>query len=90
MPGSDTALEEVMCRVLGPLLQDGSVAKSEAAHFILGQLNDEFAYPSASSLCLLPYGGDRNPTILTPCYIYHNMNAMLHESTVFNVFWSAA
>ena len=27
MPGSETALEEVMCRVLGPLLQDGSVAK---------------------------------------------------------------
>ena len=27
MPGSETALEEVMCRALGPLLQDGSVAK---------------------------------------------------------------
>ena len=27
MPGSETALEEVMYRVLGPLLQDGSVAK---------------------------------------------------------------
>lgn len=27
MAGSETALEEVMCRVLGPLLQDGSVAK---------------------------------------------------------------
>ena len=27
MPGSETALEEVMCRVLGPLLQDGCVAK---------------------------------------------------------------
>ena len=27
MPGSETALEEVMCRVLGSLLQDGSVAK---------------------------------------------------------------
>ena len=27
MPGSETALEEVMCRVLGPLLQDESVAK---------------------------------------------------------------
>ena len=27
MPGSETALEEVMCRVLGPLIQDGSVAK---------------------------------------------------------------
>ena len=27
MPGSETALEEVMCRVLGPLLQDGAVAK---------------------------------------------------------------
>ncbi|XP_066029493.1 uncharacterized protein [Pocillopora verrucosa] len=27
MPGSETALEEVMCRVLGPLLQDGVVAK---------------------------------------------------------------
>ena len=26
-PGSETALEEVMCRVLGPQLQDGSVAK---------------------------------------------------------------
>ena len=27
MPGSETALEELMCRVLGPLLQDGVVAK---------------------------------------------------------------
>ena len=27
MPGSETALKEVMCRVLGPLLRDGSVAK---------------------------------------------------------------
>ena len=27
MPGSETAFEEVMCRVLGPILQDGSVAK---------------------------------------------------------------
>ena len=27
MPGSKTALEEVMCRVLGPLLLDGTVAK---------------------------------------------------------------
>ena len=27
MPGSETALEELMCRVLGDLIQDGSVAK---------------------------------------------------------------
>ncbi|KAJ8369657.1 hypothetical protein SKAU_G00096850 [Synaphobranchus kaupii] len=27
MPGSETALEELMCRVLGPLLQEGIVAK---------------------------------------------------------------
>ena len=27
MPGSETALEELMCRVLGSLLQDGVVAK---------------------------------------------------------------
>ena len=27
IPESETALEEVMCRVLGPILQDGSVAK---------------------------------------------------------------
>ena len=27
MPGSETALEELMCRVLGDLLQDGIVAK---------------------------------------------------------------
>ena len=27
MPGSETALKKVMCRVLGPLLQDRSVAK---------------------------------------------------------------
>lgn len=27
MPGSETALEELMCRVLGPLLQEGVVAK---------------------------------------------------------------
>ena len=27
IPGSETALKEVMCRVLGPLLHDGSVAK---------------------------------------------------------------
>ena len=27
MPGSETALEELMCRVVGPLLQEGTVAK---------------------------------------------------------------
>ena len=27
MPGSETALEELMCRILGDLLQDGIVAK---------------------------------------------------------------
>ena len=27
MPGSEIALEEVMCRVLGPLLQDGIATK---------------------------------------------------------------
>ena len=27
MPGSETALEEMMCRVLGDSLQDGTVAK---------------------------------------------------------------
>ena len=27
MPGSETALEELMCRVLGPMLQEGTVAK---------------------------------------------------------------
>ena len=27
MPGSETALEEIMCRVLGDLLQEGIVAK---------------------------------------------------------------
>ena len=27
IPSSETALEEMMCRVLGDLLQDGSVAK---------------------------------------------------------------
>ena len=27
MPGSENALEEVVCRILGPLVQDGSVAK---------------------------------------------------------------
>ena len=27
MPGSETALEELMCKVLGDLLQDGQVAK---------------------------------------------------------------
>ena len=27
LPGSETALEELMCRVLGDLIQDGCVAK---------------------------------------------------------------
>ena len=27
MPGSETALEELMCRVVGPLLQEGTIAK---------------------------------------------------------------
>ena len=27
MPGSETALEELLCRILGDLLQEGSVAK---------------------------------------------------------------
>ena len=41
MPGSETALEELMCRVLGDLLKEGSVAKIADDVYIGGNTPDE-------------------------------------------------
>ncbi|XP_060603736.1 uncharacterized protein LOC132756634 [Ruditapes philippinarum] len=41
MPGSETALEELMCRVLGDLLQEGVVAKLADDLYIGGNTTDE-------------------------------------------------
>ena len=39
MPGSETALEELMCRVFADLLHEGSVAKLADDLFCGGQTN---------------------------------------------------
>lgn len=44
MPGSETALEELMCRVLGDCLQDGYVAKLADDLYCGGQTVDEFLH----------------------------------------------
>ena len=41
MPGSETALEELMCRVLGDLLQDGKVAKIANVFYCGGNSPEE-------------------------------------------------
>ncbi|KAK3083239.1 hypothetical protein FSP39_017533 [Pinctada imbricata] len=43
MPGSETALEEMMCRVLGDCLQDGCVAKLADDLYCGGETIDELA-----------------------------------------------
>ena len=44
MPGSENALEEVMCRILGPLVQDGSVAKITDDLYSGGNTPQELLY----------------------------------------------
>ena len=41
MPGSETALEELVCRILGDFLQEGSVAKLGDDLFCWGETLDE-------------------------------------------------
>ena len=41
MPGSETALEELMCRMFGDFLQEGSVAKIADDLFCGGDTLDE-------------------------------------------------
>jgi len=41
MPGSETALEELVCRILGDFLQEGSVAKLADDLFCWGETLDE-------------------------------------------------
>jgi hypothetical protein len=41
MPGSETALEDLMCRMLGDFLQEGSVAKLADDLFCGGDTLDE-------------------------------------------------
>ena len=75
MPGSETALEELMCRVLGDCLQDGCVAKladdlycggetidelAENWHRVLKSLQDSGLHLSASKTIICP----RTTTIL--------------------------
>lgn len=44
MPGSETALEELMCRVLGDCLHDGYVAKLADDLYCGGQTVDELLH----------------------------------------------
>ena len=44
MPGSENALEEVVCRILGPLVQDGSVAKITDDLYSGGNTPQELLY----------------------------------------------
>lgn len=44
MPGTETAVEELMCRVLGDCLQDGYVAKLADDLYCGGQTVDELLY----------------------------------------------
>lgn len=44
MPGTETAVEELMCRVLGDCLQDGYVAKLAYDLYCGGQTVDELLY----------------------------------------------
>lgn len=44
MPGTETAVEELMCRVLGDCLQDGYVAKLANDLYCGGQTVEELLY----------------------------------------------
>ena len=44
MPGSETALEELMCRVLGQLLEEGVIAKLADDLYCGGNTSDELLY----------------------------------------------
>ena len=44
MPGSENTLEEVVCRILGPLVQDGSVAKITDDLYSGGNTPQELLY----------------------------------------------
>lgn len=44
MPGTETAVEELMCRVLGDCLQDGYVAKLADDLYWGGQTVEELLY----------------------------------------------
>ena len=48
MPGSETALEEMMCRILGDNLQDGTVAKLADDLYCCGNRTDELSTVNVS------------------------------------------
>lgn len=50
MPGSETALEELMCRVLGDCIQDGIVAKLTIC--IVGGTPLKNSYPTGGVFCI--------------------------------------
>ena len=49
IPGSETALEELMCRVLGDLLQEGCVAKIADNLYCSGNSHQELLFKLAKS-----------------------------------------
>ena len=90
MPGSETALEELMCRVLGDCLQDGCVAKladdlycggetidelAENWHRVLKSLQDSGLHLSASKTIICP----RTTTILGWTWSEGKISASQHK-----------
>ena len=74
MPGSETALKEVMCRVLGPLLQDGSVAKIADDLYCGGNTPQELLHNWKRVLQALHKSNLRlsaHKTIISPKKDYH-------------------
>ena len=63
MPGSETALEELMCRVLGPFLKEGIVAKIADDLYCGGNTEAEFYYTTGveyymlcmNAICVCPH-----------------------------------
>ena len=75
MPGSENALEEVVCRILGPLVQDGSVAK------ITDDLYSGGNTPPRATLQLEE--GPTSPTQVQPAFVCpqdHHQSQNYHYS----------
>ena len=66
MPGSETALEELMCRVVENFIQDGSVAKLADDLYCGGNTQKSYSRPSEKFYRPFPFQNSNMPTF------YHN------------------
>ena len=85
MPGSETALEEVMCRVQGPLLQDGSVAKNADDLYCGGKTPRELLHNWKRV-------GPTSPTQVQPAFVCpqdHHQSQNYHYSRLDLECWNA-